>query len=58
MRKTIQINAPELLYNKIEEIRKQFKQKNGIDIKFIEASEILARNIKKINVPNLLKNEK
>ena len=57
-RKLIQINAPENLYNKIEFIRKKFKEQNGIDITLIQATDILTKSIKKINIPNLLKYEK
>jgi len=57
-RRTVTIAAPIRLHDKIELLRKNFKEVNGIGISFVEASEIFARRVRVPKIPNLLKNEK
>ena len=57
-RKLVMMNASEDLYNKIDQLRKRFKEINGVDITLIQAGEFFAKNAKMPRVPNLLKNDK
>ena len=58
MRRRITIEAPPSLYEKIEAIRRGFKQVNGIDISTKAAIDFLGKNIRLPKIPDLLKNEK
>ena len=52
-RTSVTIKADENLFNMIQNVRKEFKKKNKIDISNIQASKILSHNIKNIKIPNI-----
>lgn len=56
--KTVQMKTSESLYNKVNQLRLNFKEINGMDLTLIQAGDILAKRIKIPKIPNLLKDEK
>lgn len=56
-RKLVMMNASEELYNKIENLRKEFNKKNGTEISLIQAGELFARNVKPPRIPDILGNK-
>jgi len=53
----VYMKVSENLYNKIEEVRKKFKENNGIEISLIKAGDLLSRSIHNSRIPNIFKNE-
>jgi len=60
--KPVHILAHPSLYEKIDEIRRNFKEVNGIDINLTQASDLMARGMRKTKIPKInfkgRKNEK
>ena len=58
LKKKVSMRVSESLYRRVEDIRKEFRRINGINISSTDAGDILARRTRNFRVPNLLKNEK
>ncbi len=55
-RNLVMMNASEVLWKKIDDVRKEFQEKNGMKISLVQAGEFFAKNVKSPKIPNLLKN--
>jgi len=52
-RTSVSIKADENLFRIIQNVRKEFKRKNKIDISNVQASAILSHNIKRVTIPDI-----